>query len=325
MPRPTHSQVHVDRVLSSMSVAYMQDQKLYAAGQFLSQVKVNRQSDSYFKFDKGDFFRDEAQLRAPGTPAAEVGFGLSTGTYNCVRYAAKYKLPWEIRDNAEDPQQLERAAVEKLTQTLLIKRERLFASAFLGTSKWGSDQTGVASSPSTNQFQCWDVSGSTPRKNLRDQASALQKAIGRRPNKLFLGQSAYEALVLHSDFVNMIATDTTRIVTPQLIAQALDIEQVIVGGASYNSAAQGATASMNFIADDVALLAYVAPNPSLMTPSGAYEFSWAAYDGISPQGAAIKRWSDDDLEADIMVGEIYVAMHLTATDCGVYFTNVCNA
>jgi len=325
MPRPTHSQVHVDRVLSSMSVAYMQENGLYAASKFLSQVPVKRQSDSYFKFDKGDFFRDEAQLRAPGAPAAEVGFGLSTGTYNCVRYAAKYKLPWEIRDNAEDPQQLERAAVEKITQTLLIKRERLFASAMLGTSLWSSDQTGVASNPSTDQFVCWDVSGSTPRKNLRDQAMALQKSIGRRPNKLFLGQKSYEALAIHSDFVNLIATDTSRLVTPQFIAQALDIEEVVIGGATYNTAAQGATASMSFIADDVALMAYVAPSASLMTPSAAYEFSWTAYDGISPRGAAIKRWSDDDLESDIMVGEIYVAMHLTASDCGVYFTNTCNA
>ena len=307
-----------------MSVAHMQEQKLYAASQFLSQVPVSRQSDSYFKFDKGDFFRDEAQLRAPGAPAAEVGFGLTTGTYNCVRYAAKYKLPWEIRDNAEDPQGLERAAVEKLTQTLLIKRERLFASAMLGTSLWSSDQTGVASNPSTDQFTCWDVTGSTPRKNLRDQAYTVQKNIGRRPNRLLLGQQTYEALAIHPDFVDLIATDKTRLVSPELLAQALDIEQVIVAGASYNTAAQGATASMSFIAGDVALLAYVAPNPSVMTPSAAYEFSWTKYDGISARGAAIKRWSNDDLEADEMVGEIYVAMHCTAADCGVYFTNTCN-
>ena len=324
MPRPTHSQVHVDRVLSSMSVAYMQDSKLYAAGQFLDPVPVNRQSDSYFKFDKGDFFRDEAQFRAPGAPAAEVGFGLTTGTYNCVRYAAKYKLPWEIRDNAEDPQGLERAGVEKLTQTLMIKRERLFASAFLGTGLWSSDQTGVASNPSTDQFLCWDVSGSTPRASLRAQATAIQKSIGRRPNKMILGQRSYDALAVHADFVDLIATDKTRLVTPDLIGQAVDVEQVIVAGASYNTAAQNATASMSFIADDVALLAYVPPGQSMMTPAAAKEFSWTKYDGISARGAAVKRWSDDDLESDIFVGEIYVAMHLTATDCGVYFTNTLN-
>jgi hypothetical protein len=321
MPSPTRSQVHVDAVLSAMSVAYMQDEAQYFSGKFMPSIPVKKRSDVFYKFDKGDFFRDDAQERAPGTPAAEIGFDVTTGQYIAKRYAAKYKLPWEVRDNADDQVQIEQAAVGIVTQKCLIKRDRVFASNFLTNGVWAADYAGVSGSPGASEFKCWNVTGSTPRKDLRSYAHALQKSVGRRPNRLLLGQQAYDDLVTHGDFSDLIATDKTKLVTPELIAQALDIEEVIVAGSVYNTAAKGQTASMSFIAGDVALLGYVEKNPAIMKPSAGYAFSWSKYDGISAQGAAIKRWSDDDLEADIFVGEIYVAMQRVAADCAIYLSN----
>ncbi|NBO09074.1 MAG: hypothetical protein EBV30_06965, partial [Actinobacteria bacterium] len=67
MAQPTSGDVHVDAILTNISVAYIQEQAAYVASRIFPTVPVEKQSDKYFIYTKGDWFRDEAQLRAPAT------------------------------------------------------------------------------------------------------------------------------------------------------------------------------------------------------------------------------------------------------------------
>ena len=65
MAQPTPSDVHVDAILTNISVAYIQDQNYFIANKVFPSIPVEKQSDKYFKYTKGDWFRDEAAVRAP--------------------------------------------------------------------------------------------------------------------------------------------------------------------------------------------------------------------------------------------------------------------
>ena len=65
--KPTPSAVHVNRPLTNISIACIQEARNFIAAEAFPVVPVQNQSDRYFIYSAADFHRDEMQLRAPGT------------------------------------------------------------------------------------------------------------------------------------------------------------------------------------------------------------------------------------------------------------------
>ena len=103
MPNPTSFDVHVDAILTNMSVAYMQEADAFVASRAFPQVQVQKQSDRYFVYDQADFFRDQVQRRADGTQSAGTGYSLSTASYSAEVYALHKDIGDQTRANADDP------------------------------------------------------------------------------------------------------------------------------------------------------------------------------------------------------------------------------
>src|SRR5216684_2885175 len=103
MPLPTLGDVHVDRPLTMMSVGFVQDQADFVSGNVFPPIPVTNKSDVYFKYNRGDFFRNNMQKRAPGTPAAAGGYKLATDTYVADVWALKKIIDDQIRANTDSP------------------------------------------------------------------------------------------------------------------------------------------------------------------------------------------------------------------------------
>lgn len=324
MTRPSYGQVHpVNPVLTNMSIAYMQSARSLARAVF-PVVPVGDRKGVYQKFDKGDFFRDEAKLRAPGDPIEQTGYAMSTGSYECKEYAIGHKMPDEIRASYQGPMQADQAAVALLSQRVLTRESRLFASTFMATSVWGTDITGVASGPSTNEVLRWDVANADPIGDIRTGCSTLRTNLGGlKPNTLVMGQAVWDVLVDHDDLLSRLNTNSLQIVTEDLVAALFGLERVIVLGDSYNSAAAGATTTMANIVGKSALLAYVASSPSVNTPSAGYVASWSPFDGVSSVNAVgISMRRDEATRSDIYEGSSYFDLIVSASDAGYYFTSI---
>ena len=125
MGQPTASDVHVNKPLTNISIAYMQKAEKYIAGQIFPVIPVQKQSDRYFKYNKGDWFRTEADLRAPGTESKGVGFTIdNTPTYYADVYAVHKDVDDQTRANADAPLNVDKDATMFVTNQLLLKRRR---------------------------------------------------------------------------------------------------------------------------------------------------------------------------------------------------------
>ena len=62
MPNPTSGDVHVNRPLTNISIAYMQDPKGFVADQIFPNIPVLKQSDRYWRYDRGDFNRNQMRM-----------------------------------------------------------------------------------------------------------------------------------------------------------------------------------------------------------------------------------------------------------------------
>jgi hypothetical protein len=331
MTTPTNSAVHVDAALTNISVAFLQNANNFVAGRVFPNVPVTKQSDRYFIFDRGDFNRDQAEVRAPGTESAGGGYNLdNTPTYFANVFAVHKDVPDQVRANADPAVDVERAAAEWVMHQMLIRKEKSWVNSFFTAGVWSNEDTGVASNPSAGQVVKWsDTTSSDPIGNIRAAKSAILESTGFEPNTLVLGQLVMDALIDHPDIVDRVkysggvGNGNPARVNEQTLAQLFGIERIMVSKAIQNTAAEGAANAHSFISGSNALLTFAAPAPSLMTPTGGYTFSWAGFMGQSNAfGIGTKRFYIDTLESTRVEAQMAFDHKLVSADMGYFFGDI---
>lgn len=331
MPQPTFSQVHIAAALTMIATAYIQDETSYVADKIFPNVPVNHQADKYFIFRKGDFFRDQAQKRADATESAGGGFNLDQGSYSADVWAFHKDVGDQVRRNADPSVDIDVATTKFIMQTLLIRRDRQFASKYLTTGVWGTDITGIASAPSATQAIYWnDDANGDPFTDIATAQTTILQNTGMMPNVLLLAWPVYQALRKHPlviDRIKYTMGAEAKAITPALLAAAFDVEEVVVSKAVYNSAIEATTdnASMAFIASKSALLVYRPAAPGLMIPSAGYTFSWSGLaEGFNTMGVRILQIPMPWLGANTIRtdGEMAFDMQVIGSDLGYYFSNI---
>lgn len=322
--QPGLSDVHVDRPLTNVSVAFIQQADGFVADRVFPRVPVSKKSDKYFRYDRSYFLRDEMQQRAPGTESAGIGYSLDVDSYDCALWALHVNVADQVRANADSPLVPDRAATELLTQQALLRREKDWAASFFATNVWSSELAGVSGAPGAGQFQRWDEAASTPIEDVRLGKRTVHGLTGVRPNKMVIGRAVFDALLDHPDIVGRIdrgQTTGSAVVMRQNLAALFELDEVLVMDGIENTAAEGAAGSYSFIGGKHALLVYAPPSPNLMQPSAGYTFVWAGLLGAGAMGNRIKRFRMEHLASDRIEIETAYDQKLVSADLGYFFEN----
>ena len=323
MALPTQTDVHVNRPLTNISVAYIQSQNRFIADRVFPSVPVGKQSDRYFKYDKEDWFRTEAALRGPAAESAGSGWRLdNTPTYFADVFAVHKDLDDQIVANTDAPLNMQRDATMWLTQQLLLKRDIDFVDAYMKLTVWGKDKDGVASGPTGDEFIQWNEAASTPIEDINAEVVFISEQTGTDPTQYQLTITPYVLNVLrnHADILERIKYTQRGIVTADLLAALFGVKRVNVAWATQNTEAEGVAATMSFIAPKAALLTYSPASPSLMEPSAGYIFSWTGLLGSGAQtGTRISNMRMPLRKANRLEAEMSYDMQVVASDCGIYF------
>lgn len=323
MPQPTSSQVHVDAILTNISVAYLQRAENFIADKVFPVVPVDKQSDKYFVYSKNDWLRDEARVRTDGTESVGSGYNITTDTYYADVYAIHKDIGDQTRANADAPINVDREAAEFVTHRLLTRREIQFVNDFMTTSKWGTDVTGVAASPTTGQTIQWsDYTNSDPIEDIEEGKAQILSTTGFEANTLVLGYDVFRQLKNHPDLVDRIKYTSSQTITEDMLARMFDIERVLVSKSVKATNAEGATAAYSFTTGKTALLAHVAPSPGILTPSAGYTFSWT---GVS-QGMGLTIGTSsfrlESLRATRVEAELAFDNKVVAADLGYFWNSI---
>lgn len=328
MPEPTYGDVHVQAALTMISVAYLQNEDNYIADKVFPVVPVVHQADKYFVYSKDDFFRDEAQLRADATESAGSGFNLTTNSYSAGVWAIHKDVGDQTRRNADPAVDIDVATTKFVMQRMLIRRDRFFASTFMTTGVWGTDITGASAGNGTTTRTFWnDDANGDPFSDIQDGQTTILQNTGLEANTLVLSYPVYAALRKHPLVIDRIKYTSPAYagnVTPQLMAEAFDVERVLVSKGVYNTAAQGATGSYSFIVGKSALLCHSAKSPGLWTPSAGYTFAWQGFTGLNNLGVRVLQIPMPWLGASMIRTEAEMAfsMNVVGADLGYFFSSI---
>jgi hypothetical protein len=316
---------HIDRALTNISVAYLQEASAFIADKVFPIVPVQRQSDLYYTYNKGDFMRDEARVRGAGVQSAGGDYETSTTPYYAKKWAFHKDVTEEERVNYDDPLQADIDAVDFVTQKMLIRREMEWTDNYFKTGVWGTDIQGTVATPvaGTSALQ-WDLDAADPIRDITNAGITMASTTGYRPNTLVLSPYVFNSLKNNFDVLDRIKYTERGIVTTDLLATLFEVDRVLVPWSVVNTALKGQDDAVNFISGKNALLCYSNPRPGLRKPSAGYIFAWTGLMGTGAYGNRMIRIPMEllGLGTERIEGEMAFDAKLIAKDLGVFFNNI---
>ena len=286
--------INVSVPLSNVAVKYANDATKYIADKILPIVPVGKQDGIYYTFGK-ESFRIYDDLRANGAPSGRVlSFTTGTESYHCDTRSLHDVVTEEDRSNADGVIEPEITTTENLVDMRLIRREYDVAAALFNTTTF-SGYTAALSG--TDQWD--DYTNSDPIAKLRAAREAVRGKIGRPANRLAIGSAVFNVLAQHPDVLDRIKYSQLGILTPQLLAALLDVDEVLIGEGIYESTNQKQTSTLSDIWGKYALMYYMSKegNPNLKKPSLGYLPQWKLYGGGQYM---TKKWYEDNLSGDVV-------------------------
>lgn len=309
-----------------MSVAYIQTQTAFISNQVFTTIPVDSKSNKYFLFLKEDWFRDDAQVRAPGTESAGGDYDIdNTPSYNCVVYSYHKDVDEQITTNADAPLNLERSASRFTARKLLLREEIQWVSDFFATGVWTGSSTGTDITVSP----LWDDPSSTPIEDVQVQQLSVLQNTGFEANVLVFGFAVYQKLIRHPDVIDLIkygaGPGNPAIANEAALAKIFSVDRVVVAKSVKNTAQKtpGTPAFTGaMIAGKNALLCYANQSPAIEEPSAGYRFMWKGISrGLGNTIASYRipmPWLG--LETSRVESEIAFADKVVGADLGAFFS-----
>ena len=298
----------VDPVLSSLSLGFKNDRFIW--DKVAPPVEVAEQSGTYFIWTK-DFWmrRLNNAMRSPEGPYQRVGMEVSTSTYAALERGFE-KVLGDVIVNATQIPDLPGAAVEFLTNLIQLELEKDVAAGAFVTGVWGTTTTLSGSD------QWSDFANSNPISNAQTAIRTIKRNTGTKPNRLIVGLLAWEKLADHPLIIERYKHTQSGIMTEELVAAALGVDELVVGDSVENSAAEGATYVGADIWTDNALFVATTETPGRMVANGAYTFVWNERNNVP---WAVERYRDETVRGDVARVFTHYDVNITSSAHGMIF------
>lgn len=308
MPRLTPGDVHVDVPMTNWAIKWMNRTKNIGT-KLLPIYPVKKEIDKYYEWAKADWLRNEVEKIAAGDPAPRQGFGLSSESYDCEEYGLGTDLPERVKNNADSVLRMQFNKTAWVTDQVLKNREILIAANIFSAAIWTNTSTPT---------HTWDdETNSNPITDLFTAINSVEdNAAGIYPNKGAMGVEVWRKLQVHPQVIRCLygeGSNTATIVTPQLLAKFLGLDEILIGRGVKETAAEGATSSEAKIWGKHCWVGYVAPRATMDMPTAGWTFQ---------VNFRIKSWFEQHTGNDVFEAREIIDVKQVANDCGYLLASV---
>ena len=215
----------VDPVLSSLAIGY--SNASYIADALFPLASVPKEGGKVPKHNKQAFkvFSTLRALRAKSNrldPEDRDFIDFSLEEHDL-------SVPMDYREEDEsDDLDVEQANTFLAMEGIGLRRE--LAAAQLAFDAASYDGTNVEALASGEK---WDIPTNNPLTLLTHAGTVIRKGIARRPNKVACGADAFDVMKNNPFILERMASNQLGVLTPQLLAQILGVQEVVVGDAIY--------------------------------------------------------------------------------------------
>jgi len=239
--------------------------------------------------------------RAPGSGYARGNFTFDDSTYSCEEHGAEEPIDDREAKMYAEYFDAETVASQRAYNSVLANAEKRVADAIFNTSTW----TGSALTTDVSSVPWATIATAKPLTNVEAAVQKVYDGSGLWPNALVINKKVFRNLRNTPEVIDRIASsgagdrNLASDVTLQMLAQAFDLDYIIVAGGSINSAKEGQSASVGQIwSSTYAMVCRVATSSDFREPCIGRTFHWGA-DGSSIDGA-IESYRDEVVRANII-------------------------
>lgn len=353
--QPAVSDVYINRLLTQISTAYMNDPAACVHDQVFQVVNVEQPTGIYFKWPKETFMTAGSMVRAPNSESVGTGLALKQGTYLTRRWSLHVDLPSEIYAAQDQSIDMEKAATMLLMEQMRLRRERLWLNSYFRPGIWqglgvttgnttayydfnpavGSGASGAAlgvagTGATAGQFGYgwgpWNASNSMPIVDITNLRLAGRQGTGKDYNTLVVTADVDAVIRNNVSIIDRIKFgaspgDPAR-VSDQAIAALFGLKKYIVANAVANAAQENLPTVFNYMVSNSALLCSVPDSPSLMQAAPGYIFAWNKFLGSSAYGTRISQFPIKQWDCVRIEGDMYFDMNQVSPDMGIFMTKI---
>lgn len=275
---PRSSNLHVDRLLSNVSIKYQNSE--YISAEVFPMVPVQKESDLYRIYTRQ--FRIPETKRANKAVAREHDFEVTTASYVLQRNALKNYISDGDAMNY-DISSLRADMTEELTDKILAQKEKLVASLFTSTN-WSLNVSLAAANAWTA-----NTTVSNPIPIMDTAATTIIQNSGFRPNYGILPRNSFIAAKNHVSVLDRIKY-TSADVTMETMKGLFDLPELLQAIAVEDTSAEGQASTIANLWTDNVFVGYKPARPSPMRPSAGYTFR--------RNKPMVKRWRAEERESE---------------------------
>ena len=312
---PSVNQVHIDVPLSDVSIKFRNNK--FVAESLYPQKMVDKISNKYWVYGKENFDL-ASDIRAPGTRGVEIDWSLSTSSYLLAEHAQTHAIPDQVRDNADEPLQMNIDTTEFLTEKIQLRLEYDVAAIATATSSYASGQYVDLSGAGQTQ---WSDGSSDPVADVEAAKAVVLEACGMEPNVLLLGHKVKIALKTHPKIIERVkfgGMGQGALVTDDILAELFEVDEILDGKALYNTAVEGETRTLNYIWGNNVILAVKPSSMGVKVLSAGAVFRMKGY-------RLTETWRQQPESSDYVRVRDFYQPAVISTSAGYLFQNAIKA
>ena len=269
----------------------------FIGAQVFPMIPVAKQLGSFGYIPIEQLLKDRDTLRAPGAGYNRSEFTFTKATYACEEHGAEEPIDDREAQMYADYFNAEQLAALRAHSAVLRNYEKRVAAAVFNATTWTSYTTAITEE--------WDTkAAAVPIADVKTASQAVFTQCGMWPNALICNKKVWQNLRYTNEVIDLIKyagiTDPRPgTITTQAVAQAMDLEMIIVAGGVKDTAIEGQAASLASIwSDEYAMVCKVATTDDPREPCIGRTFHWSE-DGSEFAGT-IESYRDDRVRSDIV-------------------------
>lgn len=302
MPSPTSSLSTQRPDLATFLEFDLESEKAgYVATQVFPVVDVQSQAGNFGIIPIEQLLQQRSTKRAPGSGYARGNWTFTKSTYATEEHGAEEPVDDREAKMYADYFQAEQISTMRAFSSVLRNAEQRVADAVFGATWSGGGAT--LTTGITNEWD--DIANAVPVTDVENAVKKIYENSGLWANALVINRKVFRNLRRCAQVIDIIeasgagqaakATD----VTAELLAQAFDLDYVIVAGTSKNGAKEGQAAAPSQIwSDEYAMVCKIATGPDMREPCIGRTFHWS--DDGSSIGGTVESYRDESIRGDVI-------------------------
>ncbi|CAB4170125.1 hypothetical protein UFOVP903_57 [uncultured Caudovirales phage] len=293
---PLKSQLHVNKLLSNVSVQYKNEE--YIWDKVFPILPVTKDTDLYRVYDRN--FKIPETSRAPKAVAKEFTFEFSTSSYALEQHALKDYVGVD-EEEQNDMGSLQVDTTESLTDAIYRRIELSVAALFTKTSWSLSVSLAAGSAFSDNTVT------SDPVRIFDTAASTIIAQSAKTPTFGILPRAGFLSVKNHVSVLDRVKYTSSE-VSKNMIQALIGLSELHVPVSVYDTAAEGVAASLAPFFTNAFVGWKPAGGGGLKTPSCGYTFM-----GRTPR---VRSWKDEERNATAIEVEVKYSPKVVASLTG---------